>query len=514
MQLQKTAIRVFIFALLASTGLQAQQPSAFKVSTPEAQGVSSAGILNFLDAAAKSKTEFHSFVFLRHGNLVAEGWWNPYRPTLKHTLYSTSKSFTAAAVGFAISEKKLSLDDKVISLFPDDVPATISPNLAALTVKDVLEMSDGQDPDPTARVVTTTNWAKTFLALPIPNKPGTKFLYNSAGTYMLSAIVQKVTGQKVIDYLKPRLFDPLGITGMDWEVSPQGANTGGWGLRLKTEDMAKFGQLYLQKGVWKGKQIIPAAWVEEATTMKIMQDPDAPQGKKDSSDWLQGYCYQMWRCRNNAVRADGAFGQYIIMMPDQDAVIAINAETPDMQEEINLVWQYLLPAMHSGPLPADAAGDAQLKAKIAKLALAPPVVPAAPAPSVSGKTFVMQPNAYKINSISFVATKGGYTVGIKTDTASYTLPFGEGKWQAGTTYMHGPYLLTGAVATLTGLPAFKTAGSYDWKDAQTLELVLRYIESPHTETLLCHFDGNNISIDVKNSYEYGKVAAVLKGEGK
>ncbi len=515
MQLQKTAIRVFIFALLASNGLQAQQPSAFKVSTPEAQGVSSAGILNFLNAAAKSKTEFHSFVFLRHGNLVAEGWWNPYRPTLKHTLYSTSKSFTAAAVGFAVSEHKLNLDDKVVSFFPaGDLPSPVSPNLAALTVKDVLIMSDGQDPDPTARVVTSPNWAKTFLALPIPNKPGTKFLYNSAGTYMLSAIVQKVTGQKIIDYLKPRLFAPLGITDVDWEVSPQGANTGGWGLRLRTEDMAKFGQLYLQKGVWKGKQVIPAAWVEEATTMKIMQDPDAPQGKKDSSDWLQGYCYQMWRCRNNAVRADGAFGQYIIMMPDQDAVIAINAETPDMQEEINLVWQYLLPAMHSGPLPADAATDAKLQATIAKLALAPPVASTAAVTSISGKTFAMQPNPFKINNISFAVKNGVCTVDIKNDTASYTLPFGEGKWQAGTTLMHGPYLLTGAVATLTGLPAFKTAGSYDWKDAQTLELVLRYIESPHTETLLCYFDGNNISIEVKNSYEYGKVAAVLKGGGK
>ena len=515
MRLQQSAIWVLLLVLLASTSLPAQQPPAFKASEPEAQGVSSAGIIAFLDAAAKSKTEFHSFVFLRHGRLVAEGWWNPYRPNLKHTLYSTSKSFTAAAVGFAVTEHKLRLDDKVISFFsPTDLPNPISPNLAALTVKDVLIMSDGQDPDPTAKVVTTTNWAKTFFALPIPNKPGAKFLYNSAGTYMLSAIVQKVTGQKIIDYLKPRLFAPLGITDVDWEVSPQGANAGGWGLRLRTEDMAKFGQLYLQKGMWKGRQILPAAWVEEATTMKIMQDPDAPQGKKDSSDWLQGYCYQMWRCRHNAVRADGAFGQYIIMMPEQDAVIAINAETPDMQEEINLVWQYLLPAMHSGPLPADAAGDAQLKAKIAKLALAPPASGFATAPSISGKTFVIQPNAFKINSISFAAAKGVYTVGIKTDTASYTLPFAEGKWQPGTTYMHGPYLLTGAVATLTGLPAFKTAGSYDWKDAQTLELVLRYIESPHTETLLCHFDGNTISIDVKNSFEYGKVAAVLKGEGK
>ena len=189
---------------------------------------------------------------------------------------------------------------------------------------------------------------------------------------MLSAIVQKVTGQKVIDYLKPRLFDPLGITGMDWEVDPKGINTGGWGLRLKTEDMAKFGQLFLQKGLWNGKQILPASWIEEASSTKIMQNPDAPQAKKDSSDWLQGYCYQMWRCRNNGYRADGANGQYIIVLPEKDVVIAVTAEAPDMQGEINLIWKYLLPAFQPKKLPANSGLLANLKAKEAVLALAIP----------------------------------------------------------------------------------------------------------------------------------------------
>ena len=185
-------------------------------------------------------------MLLRHGKVVSEGWWNPYGPHLKHSLYSVSKTFTMTAIGLAIKDKKLKLTDKVISFFPNDLPATVSPDLAALTIKDALIMADGQDPEPRA-VATDTNWARAFLAVPIVNKPGTKFLYNSMGTYMLSAIVQKVTGQKVLDYLKPRLFDPLGITDEDWETSPQDVNTGGWGLRLSTEDMAKFGQLLLQK---------------------------------------------------------------------------------------------------------------------------------------------------------------------------------------------------------------------------------------------------------------------------
>ena len=225
-------------------------------------------------------------------------------------------------------------------------PESISPFLAALTVRDVLIMADGMNPDPSQTIGTKNrNWVKAFLATPIVYKPGTVFLYNSMGTFMLSAIVQKVTGQKLIDYLKPRLFDPLGITGMDWEENLLSINTGGWGLRLKTEDMAKLGQLYLQKGMWNGNQILPASWIEEAATEKIIQHPDLAQVSKDTSDWEQGYGYQIWRCRHHAYRADGAFGQFIIVFPEMDAVLAIQSETSNMQNELNLVWDYLLPAI-------------------------------------------------------------------------------------------------------------------------------------------------------------------------
>src|SRR3984957_6656820 len=417
--------KLFTLALTLSFSLFLKTAIAqdnFPKSTPEKEGVQAGAISDFINAAGHSKTEFHSFMFFRHGKLIAERWLNPYAPNLKHTLYSTSKSFTAAAVGFALTEKKLKLTDKVISFFPDEVPNPVPPYLAELTVKDVLMMSDGQDPDPTPTIITDTHRARKFFATTIVNEPGTKFLYNSTGTYMLSAIVTKVTGQKVIDYLRPRLFEPLGITGEDWETSPQGANTGGWGLRLKTEDMAKFGLLYLQGGKWNGKQIIPESWVKEATTMKILQDPDAPQGKKDSSDWLQGYCYQMWRCRHNGVRADGAFGQYIIMLPDEDAVIAITAETPDMQEEINLVWTYLLPAMHPGTLPADPNADAQLKKQLAGLQLAPPASTANPVSDpLNGKTFHLEPNVKKMQDISFASSSDGFRLTIKGDTANYHL---------------------------------------------------------------------------------------------
>ncbi len=514
MSFRKSFVLSSFLLLFLQLNIIAQQAYMLPRSVPEAEGVSSKDIIKFLDATAKSKTEFHSFMLVRHGKVIAEGWWNPYAANLEHSLYSCSKSFTATAIGFAVQEKMLSADDKVISFFPNDLPDTVSPWLGELTIKDVLIMSDGQEPDPSFAVAAKdTNWIKGFLATPIVHEPGTQFLYNSLGTYMLSAIVQKATGQQTLDYLKPRLFDPLGIQGMDWEMDLQGINTGGWGLRLKTEDMAKFAELFLQGGKWNGKQIIDPSWVKEASTVKIMQDPDAPQSKKDSSDWLQGYCYQMWRCRHNAFRGDGAFGQFMIVMPEQDAVIAITAETPDMQEEINLVWQYLLPAFKEKKLPEDAAALSSLKKKINSLALPLPLNHIdGLATKISGKTFTASPNEMHLQNISFTFNNNLCSVKFQMDTANYEITFGTGKWQTAETNMRGPSLTTTAIENTSMLYPAKIAGSYTWKDTNTLQLVLRYIESPHTETYMCRFHDNKLTIEAMRSLDFGKRKTVIEAE--
>lgn len=505
---------ITICLLLVITFHALAQPSmSLPRSTPEAEGVSSKAISDFIDAANKSKTEFHSFMLVRHGKVIAEGWWNPYRADLKHTLYSCSKSFTATAVGFAVNEKLLSVNDKVISFFPDQLPDTVSAFLSQLTVKDVLSMSDGQEPDPTSKISSDSNWVHAFLNTPILYKPGTKFLYNSLGTYMLSAIVQKVTGQKVVDYLKPRLFDPLGIQGMDWETDTKEINTGGWGLRLKTEDMAKFALLFLQKGKWNGKQVLPASWVEEASTAKIIQHPELPQSKRDSSDWEQGYCYQMWRCRNNAYRGDGAFGQYMIVMPEQDAVLAVTAETPDMQEEINLVWQYLLPAFQNEKLSADENALNTMKQKIKSLAVPIPEKNiSANASSFSGKNFVMDKNDKHIQNVALSFNNDVCHLAIKTDTAVYQFDFDAGAWQEAITKKPMPSLTSAGIEYTGFLYPAKIDGAYTWKDNNTLRLVLRYIESPHAETFTCHFDGNKLTFDIERSFDYGKNKVVLTGQ--
>lgn len=306
---------------------------------------------NYLSAVHTAGQDLHSIMIVKDGKVLKEQWMSEGDASTPHILNSVSKTFTATAVGFAIAEGKLSLSDKVVDIFPDKLPAEVSDNLKKVEVRHLLTMSAGHDTEPSRRSLPEdADWVEAFLAHPFVHEPGTFFWYNSMGTYMLSAIVQKVTGEKVVDYLKPRLFDPLCIEGATWQESPQGINTGGWGLYLKTEDLAKMGQLILQGGVWNGKQLISKEWIDEATAKHIDcrpagMRPEQITFKPEDSDWLQGYCYQMWRCRHGAVRADGANGQYIIVMPEQNAVIAMTANIQDMQGEINLVWEHLLPAL-------------------------------------------------------------------------------------------------------------------------------------------------------------------------
>jgi CubicO group peptidase (beta-lactamase class C family) len=453
-------------------------------------------------------------MFLRHGKVIAEGWWNPYSPGLKHTLYSTSKSFTSTAIGLAIKEKKLSIDDKLISFFPEDLPDTVSPFMAEIKIRNLLTMSTGQRRESST---TTKEWVKAFLETPVETEPGQRYRYSSMASFMLSAIVQKVTGEKVIDYLTPRLFEPLGIEGVDWESNPEGINTGGWGLRVRTEDMAKLGQLYLQKGKWNGRQILPEKWVEEATTLKIYQNPDMTQSKRDSSnDSMQGYCYQFWRARHNSYMANGAYGQFILVMPDKDAIVVFTAESNDMWGELDMVWKYLYPGIHNNALPADEKSAAELKQRLASLAIPVSARSANKVISqkVSGKTFSFTENQRKIQSISLQFNGDLCLLNLKTDTASFDISFATGKWQFGETLRHGPSIFERAKGSLEGLPAFKIAGAFTWRDDQSLELTLRYIENVHSEKIIFHFDDidkNKIVVDFRISNAPGNTFSRIEG---
>ncbi len=426
MNLARPPVALLALALLAvplsSVAAAADGTHALPRSAPEKQGVSSAALLGFIEEAEKKIDALHSVMIVRRGQVVAEGWWAPYAAEEPHQLFSLSKSFTATAVGLAVAEGKLNVDDPVLKFFAEEAPEKPSTNLKAMRVRDLLTMATGQHAEDFAGFSYTTEESvvKRFLALPVAHKPGTFFAYNTAATYMQSAIVQKVTGQPVLEYLQPRLFAPLGIENPQWEASKQGVSMGGFGLSIRTEDIAKFGQLYLQKGVWNGKQLVPASWVETATSRWMSN------GSNPASDWEQGYGFQFWRCRYGVIRGDGAHGQFCIVMPELDAVVAITAGTKDLQGVLNVVWAKLLPALQAkvtGALAADAGAEGTLRVKLAGLALKSPVAVtgelSAIAAKVARKRFVFPKNPQAAESImlspaaddskatEFVATTGG-----------------------------------------------------------------------------------------------------------
>ncbi|WP_274366255.1 serine hydrolase domain-containing protein [Paenibacillus thermotolerans] len=201
-------------------------------STPEEQGISSASVMNFVNAIEQAKLELHSLMLIRHGYVVAEGWWAPYREDRPHMLFSLSKSFTSTAIGFAVQEGLVSLDDAVVSFYPEYEKLYASnEHLVRMRVRHLLSMATGHAQDSTGRITDSEDWVKGFLSLPVEYEPGTHFVYNSGASYMLSAILHRVTGQTLLEYLKPRLFDPLGFRQAAWETCPKGISVGGWGLR-------------------------------------------------------------------------------------------------------------------------------------------------------------------------------------------------------------------------------------------------------------------------------------------
>ena len=344
---------VVLVALTACKNSVKQTAEVIDLSRSETPDSVAKAMEGFFQAAADDSMDIHSVMIVRDGSVIYSHWQSEGVDSVPHVLHSVSKTFTATAVGLAIADGKMALTDKVIDYFPDKLPAEVSDNLKAMTVRDLLTMSCGHDVEPSFRGDPEQDWATAFLAHPVVHEPGTFYLYNSLGTYMLSAIVQQVTGEKVVDYLTPRLFEPLHIDKPKWEESPQGINCGGWGLYLKTEDLAKMGQLLLQKGEWNGQQLIPAEWVAEMSKKQVesinpgtrMEEAEAKGMTKETSDWMQGYGYQMWRCRPGCFRADGARGQYIIVVPDKNAVIAITSNVEDLQGELNLVWTRILPVL-------------------------------------------------------------------------------------------------------------------------------------------------------------------------
>jgi len=471
-------------------GILPDEPFVLPRSTPEKQGVSSAGIGKFMQAIKNSGQEFHSLMILRNGHVVTEAWWEPYSSEHRMQLYSLSKSFTGTAIGLAVGEGLLSVDDPVIKFFPEYVPAQVSDNLAALKIRHLLSMSVGHGKDSILILEASAPgvpWEKTFLSLPVVFAPGSQFMYNSGASFMLSAIIKKVTGQSAHEYLKPRLYQPLNITNTTWGANFEGINMGASHLRMPTEDIAKFGQLYLQKGIWNGKQVISADWVQQASFKQI------ENGHNDSS-WGYGYGFQFWLNPPGGYRADGAFGQYSMILPEQDAVIAITSESIDTKKTMQIVWDILLPEMTSHKLPGIASGHKNLLKELSALKYDPPQLLKSSTliEKLSGKPFILDKNPFNAKAVTFNFTG---------DTCIFTLTE-DGKPDINIINGLNRWIRDGnlkpSAHSLFSLRRIDfdsiVAASFGWQNDHTLVLTWRYIETVHGETFTCVFDEDKIII--------------------
>ncbi len=466
--------------------------------SPESVGVESASIINFINAANKSGLEWHSFIMLRHGKKIAETYWKPFEKDQKHTLYSLSKSFTSTAIGFAVQEKLLTVDTSLSSLFQDEWPQKPSTYLNAMTVKHLLTMNTGHETDtlPVMRSNENKTWTRSFLEHPVVHAPGTHFLYNTGATYMLGAIIKKLTGQNVEQYLQPRLFDIIGITEHDWENSPDGINTSGYGLRLSTDSIAKFGQFYLQKGKWNGKQILNSQWVEEATSKQTSSNPG-------DGDWSQGYGYQFWRCKPGFYRGDGAFGQYCIVMPDQDCVIAVNSETFDMAKSMDIMWEHLLPGIKPNKLSENSQKLAELNTLIKQQTLLlPKTTPGKEnLDFLNGKTFLFAQNPFNIDSLSFSFKNDLLAMEISQNKQKQSLLAGKQNWHLNKSDIKNPFVTTARANTAK--PS-KIASTFVWLSEEHLQIVNKFTEAIHSDKISIAILGNQIELSFNlSSAEFG-----------
>lgn len=303
------------------------------------------------------KLNVHSVMVTRHGKVIAEGWWHPYKAEYNHIQYSVSKSFVGTAIGFAVSEGLLTVDDYVLDILDDILPSAPCINMRKLKIRNVLTMSTGHR---TERNIFQEGeqWIYSLLSSYIDADPGKEFRYISSSTYILSAVIWKLTGQTVFDYLKPRLFEPLGFSeDIWWETSPEGLNTGFNGFNATAEDITKLALLYLNKGNWKGRQILSADWIQEASSVQI-ENLDNEKNQKlgyyqgfgrFSDDWKSGYGYLFWHCvPEGAYRGDGIYGQMCIVMPVQDMTVAIAAGCSEPDKILDTIWKNLLPAVDAG----------------------------------------------------------------------------------------------------------------------------------------------------------------------
>jgi CubicO group peptidase (beta-lactamase class C family) len=410
-------------------------------ATPSSQGVDARGIEAFLDALERDPAiEPHSMMLLRHGRVVAAGWWAPFSPERPHLLYSLSKTFTATALGFAVDEGLIDLDERVVDAFPEFAHEITTPRARSIRVRHLAAMASGhtQEMLDIAERTDPLEPIRGFLLHEPEREPGTVFAYSQPCTYTVAAMIQRRAGTDLIGYLRPRLFEPLGIPPVGWEAFPEGRSLGFSGLYAPTEAVAKLGQLYLDGGRWQGRQLLPEGWVEQVSTHWVST------GGQGSPDWERGYGFQVWQSQHG-YRGDGAFGQFCVILPEQDAVLAMTASTETMQDVLDAAWAHLLPALADSAPGGPAEADDRLAERLSTLRLPIRHGSWAPPAEVAGRYAALPPTAGPaLEAVQVRADGDGWVVEL-TDSAGVAVEarLALGAWGVGEADGRPPIAISG-----------------------------------------------------------------------
>ncbi|NNE06620.1 MAG: serine hydrolase [Xanthomonadales bacterium] len=455
-------------------------------SLPSDIGVDPRAVLDFIDHVFSRDLHLHSFMLYRRGHVAAEGWSWPYHASRPHMMHSLTKSVTACGVGIAIDEGFFSLDDKVVSFFPDELPAESNVYLEAMTVRDLLTMQSGHAKSVSGSVFRQikTSWVAEFFKIPVVHEPGSHFVYSSALSFMLSAIVSATTGKSLRQFLDPRVFRPLGIKALTWGASPNGINPGGNGLSWTTADALKLGILHLNRGAWNGQQLVPGDWVDESTRLHVPGE---------------AYGYHWWREDSvNAYYAEGAFGQFSIVFPDQDAVLTLTAGVQD-EPLLDIVWQYFPTAFDESTSKRDSASSSELRSRTENMRLLPEVyrTHSATEKRISGKTYLVEDNEDHVTAIKLTFGEDALDFELSDHRGSHHVMAGLGKWIESSTSMTGNKLHHQYQSD-----DMKVVASARWWDEQTLEMTWQFVETAWMDTIVCRFIGDRISFDRRVNANY------------
>ena len=454
---------------------------------PERAGIHPASILRYLKALEETGFTAHSLMLLRHGKVAFEVHCKPFRPDIPHMLCSCTKSVAATAVGFAIAEGRLSLGDRIVDLIPEKLDGPPHPFTSAMTVRHLLTMTTAfREFEPT-----TDDWTRDFINRPPDHYPGAVFNYDSMGTHALCEIVQKRAGSTLVEYLAPRLFEPLGIAPNEyfWAQSKYGVNMGGGGGEMTPEAMAKFGLLYLNRGRWEGRQILPVGWAEEATAAHV-------RCASCDGSFKSGYGYKFWRVQRSGFACLGLAGQVISMHPDKDIVFVGTAN--GMQTDFHYfhseyMWKMLYPEIEDAPIPPDDAEYAALRDVVDKAEAFLPAgshrIPAA-ARIYTGRYFPASPNRLGIDGFKLTPGETGGELELHRGCHKHRVPFGYGK------HIPGPPALMDFAQKSPSVFPNGCGSAGVWVDERTLVVHCHVLNTLEYFVLTCNFSQNAVVLSI------------------